>query len=142
MKKTDLRLATVMATDFLHFAKYHGLGNDILVVEEDEESGGLLITPELARSLCDRRTGVGCDQLMLVRSVVGDKDVVEYRVRIINADGSEAEACGNGTRKGSPRLIWCCFAILGNLVTTTYVYLVVRVRHFATSNYCNSATYV
>src|SRR3954466_15958490 len=67
----------------LHLTKHHGLGNDFLVLLDRDAS------PEMARALCDRRTGVGADGLI---SVVGSRWV------LFNADGSRAESSGNGLR--------------------------------------------
>lgn len=72
----------------LKFLKMHGLGNDFMVVEWP--AGRPLPDPGLVRRLSDRRTGVGFDSLLLV------SDRVSYR--ILNADGGEAEQCGNGAR--------------------------------------------
>ncbi|MFZ5475469.1 MAG: diaminopimelate epimerase [Myxococcota bacterium] len=62
----------------------HGLGNDYLVLED-----GPPVTPDLARALCDRRTGVGGDGVL---------EPVDGGLRIWNPDGSEAEKSGNGIR--------------------------------------------
>ncbi len=78
----------------LPFIKMHGLGNDFVVL--DARSGPLGIGPAQARAIADRRRGVGCDQLLIVEaSVNGAADIF---LRIHNADGGEAEACGNGAR--------------------------------------------
>ena len=78
----------------VRFTKMHGLGNDYLVVEamqRQPEEGKL---PALARALSDRHFGIGADGLILVLpSRVGD-----FRMRVFNSDGSEAEMCGNGVR--------------------------------------------
>ena len=74
------------------FTKMHGIGNDVIVTDLRERS--LEITPELARCLCDRRFGIGADQIMTIEN----SDRYDFRSRIINADGSEAQMCGNGIR--------------------------------------------
>ena len=66
----------------------HGLGNDFVVVAEEVE-----VHPELVRRLCDRRFGVGADGVLRV-SLIDDTVTMGYW----NADGSEAEMCGNGLR--------------------------------------------
>ena len=76
------------------FVKMHGLGNDFMLVEWPADRP----TPEpaLVRRWSDRRLGVGFDSLLLV-----DRDAdagVAARYRVINADGGEAEQCGNGAR--------------------------------------------
>ncbi|MCT0219912.1 diaminopimelate epimerase [Synechococcus sp. CS-1329] len=82
----------------LAFSKYQGLGNDFLLLDgreaaESQELFGL--DPERVRWICDRRFGVGGDGVILVLPPEGDG---ELRMRIFNADGSEAEMCGNGIR--------------------------------------------
>ena len=74
------------------FDKMHGLGNDFVIVDARRE--GFNVTPELARAIADRRTGVGCDQLILLEP----SSTAELRMRIWNQDGGEVEACGNATR--------------------------------------------
>lgn len=74
------------------FHKMHGLGNDFVVI--DARSGVVPMTARRARAIADRRTGIGCDQLI----VLEPDDVAIARMRIWNADGSEVEACGNASR--------------------------------------------
>lgn len=78
----------------IHFTKMQGLGNDFVVIDAIRQSIDLS-TPQI-RQLCDRRFGVGCDQLLLVEKA--DRPLVDFRYRIFNADGSEVEQCGNGAR--------------------------------------------
>src|SRR5215210_4802438 len=75
-----------------HFHKMHGLGNDFVIVDAREQPFD--VTPSLARALCDRRTGIGCDQLILLEP----SDNAELKMRIWNSDGGEVESCGNATR--------------------------------------------
>jgi diaminopimelate epimerase len=75
-----------------HFHKMHGLGNDFVIIDARSET--FEITPALARAIADRRTGVGCDQLILLEP----SDSAELRMRIWNQDGGEVESCGNATR--------------------------------------------
>jgi diaminopimelate epimerase len=78
----------------LPFIKMHGLGNDFVVL--DDRPGTLSIGPAEARAIGDRHRGVGFDQLLILeRPTRQDADVF---MRIRNTDGSEAGACGNGTR--------------------------------------------
>jgi diaminopimelate epimerase len=80
-------------TKIIPFVKYHGLGNDWLVVLASNLPSGL--TP-FVRRILDRHTGVGADGLIAVmKSEVRNHDA---RVRFFNADGSEAEMSGNGIR--------------------------------------------
>lgn len=79
-----------MAT--LEFAKLHGTANDFVFVDA---RGGLPGDPAgLARQLCDRHRGIGADGLILVLP----SEQADARMRIVNADGSVAEMCGNGIR--------------------------------------------
>jgi len=78
----------------LPFIKMHGLGNDFVVLDGRERS--LPIGVAEARAIADRRTGVGCDQLLILRPAKDPAADVFMEIR--NTDGSEAEACGNGTR--------------------------------------------
>src|SRR5690242_3995549 len=70
----------------------HGLGNDFVIV--DARQGPFDITKALARAIADRRTGVGCDQLI----VLEPSETADLRMRIWNSDGGEVESCGNATR--------------------------------------------
>jgi diaminopimelate epimerase len=74
------------------FDKMHGLGNDFVIV--DARSEPFAVTPALARAIADRRTGVGCDQLI----VLEPSDGADLRMRIWNSDGGEVESCGNASR--------------------------------------------
>ena len=76
----------------MEFTKYHGLGNDFLVV--DLRAGGREPSPAEVRALCDRRFGVGGDGVLTILPADG----ADARMRVLNADGSEAEMCGNGIR--------------------------------------------
>lgn len=70
----------------------HGLGNDFVVLDCMENLPGAL--PDLARRLCHRQFGVGADGLLLICP----HPEADFMMRIFNADGSEAEVCGNGLR--------------------------------------------
>jgi len=74
------------------FRKMHGLGNDFVIIDARESAVGM--NARRARAIADRRTGVGCDQLILIEP----SDVADVRMRIWNADGGEVEACGNAAR--------------------------------------------
>jgi diaminopimelate epimerase len=83
------------------FLKMHGLGNDFVVL--DARAQPLALGTGLARAIADRRTGIGCDQLLVMeRPQSADADVF---MRIRNAEGSEVEACGNGTRCVAARVM-------------------------------------
>jgi diaminopimelate epimerase len=75
-----------------HFHKMHGLGNDFVVVDAREPP--FEVTPALAKAIANRRTGVGCDQLIILEP----SDGADLRMRIWNSDGGEVESCGNAAR--------------------------------------------
>ncbi len=72
----------------------HGLGNDFMVV--DNTAGNITFTADQVARLAHRHFGVGFDQLLIVESNV-NRDI-DFTYRILNADGSEVEQCGNGAR--------------------------------------------
>jgi len=76
------------------FAKMHGLGNDFVVVNGFIEHLDDSVLGNLARNICDRNFGVGADGLILVLP----SESADYRMRMFNPDGSEAQMCGNGIR--------------------------------------------
>jgi diaminopimelate epimerase len=76
------------------FLKMHGLGNDFVVL--DFRRDFIPINAKAASVLADRRTGIGCDQLIVLEPPRHPAAQVLMRIR--NVDGSEAEACGNATR--------------------------------------------
>lgn len=76
----------------LTFTKMQALGNDFVVIDcRDARSVNF---PRLAKKLCDRRFGIGADQML----VLCNSKKADFRMRIFNADGSEVEMCGNGIR--------------------------------------------
>ncbi len=77
----------------LGFHKYEGLGNDFILVEASDEGG---VPTARAAQLCDRRFGVGGDGVLLV--LPSRAPGCDARMRVINADGSVPEMCGNGVR--------------------------------------------
>src|SRR5690606_33293618 len=76
----------------LSFTKYHGLGNDFIVVDTETPERW---TAETARALCDRHRGIGADGVVLVGPA---RAGARGSMRVLNADGSEPEMCGNGLR--------------------------------------------
>lgn len=77
----------------LRFAKYEGLGNDFVVVDAERDDA---IDAARAARVCDRRFGVGADGVILV--LPARDPACAARMRVINADGSVPEMCGNGLR--------------------------------------------
>lgn len=78
----------------IEFTKYHGLGNDFILID-NRSSSEPIVTPEVAIKLCDRNFGIGADGVI---SVFPGQDHTDYTMQIINSDGSEPEMCGNGIR--------------------------------------------
>src|SRR5512146_723644 len=76
------------------FTKYHGLGNDFILID-NRTAADPLLTPEQAVQLWDRHFGIGADGVIFALPGQADTD---YTMRIFNSDGSEPEMCGNGIR--------------------------------------------
>jgi len=79
----------------IEFCKFHGFGNDYIVIESASVDASVSIG-DLARAICHRHTGAGSDGIAALEKL--DGDTADYRCRIINPDGSEAAFSGNGTR--------------------------------------------
>jgi diaminopimelate epimerase len=73
-------------------------GNDFVIIDYRKPVTGIGKLPEFSRRICDRKFGAGADGLLLLEKSAG----ADFRMRIFNSDGSEAEMCGNGSR---------CFAL-------------------------------
>lgn len=82
----------------LRFTKMQGAGNDFVMLNAYDKP--LTLTPEQIRFICDRRFGVGCDQMLVVEK--STTSAADFKYRIFNQDGGEVEMCGNGAR---------CFAV-------------------------------
>jgi diaminopimelate epimerase len=76
----------------MNFTKMHGLGNDFIVVAGEKELPADV--DQLAIQLCNRFFGIGSDGLVYILP----SDNADFKMRIINSDGSEAEQCGNAIR--------------------------------------------
>ena len=76
----------------MQFTKMHGLGNDYVYVNCFEQA--VKDPVSLAKTISDRHSGVGADGLILICP----STVADVKMRIFNADGSEAQMCGNGIR--------------------------------------------
>lgn len=74
------------------FTKWHGLGNDFVIVNGFTEK--IMDYSETAIKVCDRHLGIGADGLVLILP----SEIADFEMRIFNSDGSEAEMCGNVTR--------------------------------------------
>lgn len=84
----------------MRFTKYHALGNDYIVIEPGEFAGEP--TPEQVRLICHRNFGIGSDGILLGPL---PSRTAQFKVRIFNPDGSEAEKSGNGLRVFA-RYLW------------------------------------
>jgi len=78
----------------MKFTKYHGLGNDFILID-NLSSPQPLLSPDDAVKLCDRHFGIGADAVIFALPSDNSND---YSMRIFNSDGSEPEMCGNGIR--------------------------------------------
>jgi diaminopimelate epimerase len=76
----------------------HGLGNDFIVLDFTKQTYPL--SASIAVQLANRKTGIGCDQILMVET--SDQPGIDFKYRILNADGGEVNQCGNGAR---------CFAV-------------------------------
>ncbi len=76
----------------ISFSKYTGLGNDFIFI--DNRALGLYLEPENIQRLCHRSLGIGSDGIVFLET----SQVADYKMRIFNADGYEAEMCGNALR--------------------------------------------
>src|SRR5438270_7986958 len=87
----------------LRFTKMNGAGNDFVMI--DNRRGDVQLSAQEIARICDRHRGVGADGILLLEPPANGAD---FRMRYFNADGGEAEMCGNGAR---------CFARFANRVT-------------------------
>ena len=79
----------------LPFTKMNGAGNDFVVL--DNRSSQIALDAKTVARLCDRHRGVGADGVLAVETAAG-RPAADFRMRYYNADGGEAEMCGNGAR--------------------------------------------
>ena len=84
----------------LRFTKMNGAGNDFILI--DNRAGDVHLDRSQIAHLCDRHRGIGADGILLLEKAANHAD---FRMRYFNADGGEAEMCGNGAR---------CFARFAN----------------------------
>ena len=92
--------ATILTV--LHFTKMNGAGNDFILI--DNRTGHVHLDRNQIARLCDRHRGIGADGILLLEKA---SNHANFRMRYFNADGGEAEMCGNGAR---------CFARFANKV--------------------------
>jgi diaminopimelate epimerase len=89
----------------VHFTKMNGAGNDFVMIDNREDK--IKLQPKQIAQICDRHRGVGADGILLLEQA---KNGADFRMRYYNADGGEAEMCGNGAR---------CFARFANKIAGT-----------------------
>lgn len=77
------------SSQVIKISKYHGLGNDFLIIDNRNDCFNVC-----ASKLCHRQKGIGADGVILFE----DSEVADFRMRILNSNGQEAEMCGNGLR--------------------------------------------
>jgi diaminopimelate epimerase len=78
----------------IKFTKMVASGNDFVVVDKEKLSAIRYPLPAIARQVCARKFGIGADGLLILEK----SKIADFNLRIFNADGSEAEMCGNGAR--------------------------------------------
>src|SRR6202163_45916 len=102
--RLDMTTSTAAATIsiMLRFTKMNGAGNDFILI--DNRAGDIDLDRSQIAHLCDRHRGIGADGILLLEKAANQAD---FRMRYFNADGGEAEMCGNGAR---------CFARFANKV--------------------------
>ena len=88
----------------IDFCKFHGFGNDYIVIERGNVPDGLSLS-DLAVSICSRHTGAGADGIAVVEKL--DSPEADYFCEIVNPDGSIAGFSGNGTRCAAAYLYYC-----------------------------------
>jgi diaminopimelate epimerase len=96
------RKAAATIRGMLRFTKMNGAGNDFILI--DNRAGDIHLDRSQIAHLCDRHRGIGADGILLLEKAANHAD---FRMRYFNADGGEAEMCGNGAR---------CFARFANKV--------------------------
>jgi diaminopimelate epimerase len=98
---TGTAAATILI--MVHFTKMNGAGNDFVLI--DNRAGEVQLNRSQIARLCNRHRGIGADGVLLLEKSSNSAD---FRMRYFNADGGEAEMCGNGAR---------CFARFANRIT-------------------------
>ena len=78
----------------INFTKMHGLGNDYVFVDCTNNKNSIINPSVFSKNISNRNFGIGSDGLILIEN----SKVADFKIRIFNSDGSEAEMCGNGIR--------------------------------------------
>ena len=117
----------------MQFTKVQGAGNDFVLIEAEATQ---VDWAKKAKAMCDRRFGVGSDGIILLLP----SDVADFRMRMFNPDGTEAEACGNGLR--------CLvkYVVVNNLIERTRngltIETAVGIRHAKLQRYEDGRVYI
>ena len=85
--------------EMVNFTKMHGIGNDFVIIDCRD---GIELNEIVAKKIANRRFGIGCDQIILLKNPLLGNDIL---LEFINNDGSLSSACGNGIRP--PACPWC-----------------------------------
>jgi diaminopimelate epimerase len=85
----------LLHAEVVTFSKYHGLGNDFILIDDRDKSEPSL-SPQESSKLCDRNFGIGGDGVIF--ALRPSSNNFDFAMRIYNSDGSEPEMCGNGIR--------------------------------------------
>ena len=101
----------------IKFSKFHGAGNDFIMINAIEKE--ILLGEELIYKICDRRTGIGADGLIMLLP----SDNYDFRMKYYNCDGKESTFCGNGGR------CIAAFAYQQGIIGNTATYEAVDGRH-------------
>lgn len=86
----------MIGPDHIQFVKMHGLGNDFIIVDQRALEHPINLSSENIQKLCDRRLGIGCDQLVLLKAPQNTS--ADIALELFNADGSKTKVCGNAFR--------------------------------------------
>ena len=95
LRRVDVTAMAATSKKNITFRKYHGLGNDFVLIDNRHQSEPLL-SPEESCRLCDRNFGIGGDGVIF--ALPPTSATSDFTMRIYNSDGSEPEMCGNGIR--------------------------------------------
>ena len=86
----------------INFLKMHGLGNDFIII--DMRSIPVKLDSNIIKKISDRKIGIGCDQLIFIYA--SNDGISDFKIKIFNCDGSEAESCGNAIRCVGSELLY------------------------------------
>ena len=89
-----MHIVTLGDDIMIHFTKMHGLGNDYVFVDCTKNKNTIPNPSSFSKIISNRNFGIGSDGLILIE----DSKLADFKMRIFNSDGSEAEMCGNGIR--------------------------------------------